>query len=252
MDGDGLDPWRLAAILLGPITGSFIGLVSLRLPAGRTVLWGRSHCDACGRTLGLIDLVPIVSFVAMGGRCRTCRAPIPRRYLLLELGALSVGAVAAVADTGPLALAGAIFGWGLLAAAVIDGEHFWLPDQVTLPFGVLGLVAACLVPELDLASALAGAAAGFLSLWLLAYLYRRIRGVDGLGGGDQRLFGAIGAWIGWQGLPSVLVWGCLAGLAVVVGTILSGRGWTAERRLPFGVCLAVGAWIVWFMGPIGA
>lgn len=251
MYGDDLDPWRLAAVLLGPIAGSFIGLLSLRLPAGRTVLWGRSRCGGCERTLGIVDHVPIASFLAMGGRCRTCRAPIPPRYLLLELAALSIGIMAAFVDAGPLALAGAIFGWGLMASAVIDGEHFLLPDQITLPLGVLGLVAAFLVPELDVGSALGGAAVGFIGLYLLAYLFRRIRGVEGLGGGDPRLFGAIGAWVGWQGLPSVLVSSCLAGLAVVVGAILTGRGWTAERRLPFGVFLALGAWIVWLVGPIG-
>ena len=141
---------------------------------------------------------------------------------------------------------------GLLAAAMIDGEHLWLPDQITLPLGVLGLVAAFLVPELEVHSALAGVAVGFTSLYLLAYLYRRIRGVEGLGGGDPRLSGAIGAWVGWQGLPSVLVWGCVTGLALVIGAILTGRRWSAERRLPFGVVLALGSWTVWLVGPIGA
>lgn len=247
-----IDIWRLLAVLLGPVAGSFIGLVSLRLPAGRPVVAGRSACDGCGRTLGVLDLVPLISFAALRGRCRSCGAAIPPRYPLLELAGLAVGISAALAASGPVALAGAVFGWGLLLAAAMDAEHFWLPDAVTLPLGALGLLAGLALPDLDALAGLTGAAAGFAVLWALALAYRRLRGIEGLGGGDPRLFGAIGAWVGWMGLPSVLVWGCLAGFALVAAVIISGRPWSAERRLPFGVFLAIGAWIVWLFGPIGA
>lgn len=246
-----IDIWRLLAVLLGPVAGSFIGLVSLRLPAGRPVVAGRSACDGCGRTLGVLDLVPLISFAAFRGRCRTCGAAIPSRYPMLELAGLAVGLSAALAASGPLALAGAVFGWGLLLAATLDAEHFWLPDAVTLPLGALGLLAGIALPDLNAIAGLIGAVAGFVVLWALSLAYRRLRGIEGLGGGDSRLFGAIGAWVGWMGLPSVLVWGCLAGFSLVAAVIMSGRRWGAEKRLPFGVFLAIGAWIVWVFGPIG-
>jgi len=98
---------------------------------------------------------------------------------------------------------------------------------------------------------LIGAAVGFGGLWLLAFLYRRVRGRDGLGGGDPFLLGAIGAWVGWAGLPSVLLWASAAGLAVVAAKLVLRRPVASADRLPFGVFLAVGAWMTWLYGPLG-
>ena len=243
--------WRVMAVLLGPVVGSFIGLASIRLPAGRPIILGRSVCHGCGRTLGVFDLAPILSYVVLKGRCRTCDTHIPRRYPLIELACLGVGVTAAFFHGGPLALIGALFGWGLLLAAVLDMEHYWLPDIVTLPLGALGLLAAFVVPGLDGMAAVIGAASGFCSLWLIAFAYRRLRGIDGLGSGDPRLFGAIGAWVGWAGLPKVLIWACAFGLVIVGIAIAVGSGSDRERRLPFGVFLAAGGWAVWLFGPFG-
>lgn len=247
-----IDLWRLAAVLLGPVVGSFIGLVSLRLPAGRPLVFGRSACGTCDRALGPLDLVPIFSFLILRGRCGTCGAAIPRRYPAMELGCLAIGVASAFLFPGEFALIGAAFGWALLLIATIDAEHFWLPDRLTLPLGLVGILLAAVHPDLDLRSSLIGAAVGFGSLWLLAWAYRRIRGREGLGGGDPRLFGAIGAWVGWSGLPSVLVWASIAGFSVLAATALSGKPLSSNQRLPFGTFLAVGAWIVWHFGLIGA
>ncbi len=248
--------WDLAAIVLGPVAGSFLGLISLRLPEDKTVVAGRSACGSCGRTLSPVDLVPILSFLVLRGRCRTCGGAIPRRYLMMELGCLALGVWSAFAFDGPMALVSAVFGWWLLILAVIDGEHFWLPDRLTLPLGAAGLIQAVafsLVGQTPFTwvDNLIGAAAGFTALWLVALGYKRLRGREGLGGGDPILLGSIGAWVGWQGLPSVVVWAGLAGLSVVSATALLRQSVTAEMKLPFGVFLAVGAWFVWIFGPLG-
>lgn len=245
------DLWRWLAILLSPVAGSFIGLVSLRLPAGRGVVAGRSACEGCGRTLNPLDLVPIVSFLALRGRCRTCGTAIPRRYLVIELAALALGAWAAFAHTGPLASISAAFAWTLLLIAVVDYEHQWLPDAFTLPLAAAGLLLAILWPGRSFPAAAIGLAAGFLALWLVAFAYRRIRGREGLGDGDPRLFGALGAWVGWMGLPSVLVWACAVGLIALIGLAARGIDVRADRRIPFGTLLAIGGWLVWLYGPIG-
>ena len=247
--------WDLAPILLGPVAGSFLGLISLRMPEEKTVVKGRSACRSCGRTLSPIDLLPIISFLALRGRCRTCGGTIPRRYLMLELGCLALGVWSAFAFDGPMALVSAVFGWWLLILAVIDGEHFWLPDRLTLPLGAVGLIQAVVFSLMGVSGPwidnLIGAAAGFGALWLVAFAYKRLRGREGLGGGDPILLGAIGAWVGWQGLPSVVVWAGIAGLSVVLATVALRRSISAEARLPFGVFLAVGAWLVWIFGPLG-
>jgi len=242
-------------MVLGPVAGSFIGLLTLRLPAEKAVVAGRSACGSCGRTLGPIDLVPIISFLVLRGRCRACGGAIPRRYLAIELACLAIGVWSAAAFAGPLALLSALFGWWLLLIAVIDAEHQWLPDRLTLPLGAVGLLAGLILsrlyPGFSPVNQLIGAAAGFLSLWLVALAYRRLRGREGLGGGDPRLFGAIGAWVGWMGLPSVLVWAGLAGLSVVLATWVLRRSVAGDQRLPFGTFLAAGAWLVWIFGPLG-
>ncbi len=248
--------WDIAAILLGPAAGSFLGLVSLRLPSDRQIVAGRSACGHCGRTLSPVDLVPILSFLALRGRCRTCGGAIPRRYLMMELGCLALGVWSAFAFDGPMAVVSALFGWWLLVIAVIDGEHFWLPDRLTLPLLVVGLIQAVAFSLTGLQAApwihnLIGAAAGFAALWLVAFAYRKLRGREGLGGGDPILLGAIGAWVGWQGLPSVVVWAGIAGLSVVLATAALRRSVSAETKLPFGVFLAIGAWLVWIFGPLG-
>lgn len=238
--------------LLGLIVGSFVGLLSVRLPQGEGVLWGRSHCRACGRTLPPWSLVPVLSYLAQRARCPTCRGSVPARYPLMELGCGAIGAWAAIAQPAlPGALLTALLGWQLLLLAVIDGEHFWLPDRLTLPLLSTGLGAALVLDQANLRDSLAGAGLGFFTLWALALAYRRLRGREGLGGGDPYLLGAIGAWVGWLGLPSVLLWASAAGLSLVLARRLSRRAVSGSDRLPFGVFLAIGAWMTWLYGPIG-
>lgn len=243
--------WVVASLVLGPAVGSFIGLLSLRLPADRPVVVSRSACAGCDRPLAVVDLVPILSFALLRARCRTCGAAIPWRYVLLETACLAVGVWAAWAIGGPQSFIGALLGWWLLLLAVIDAEHFWLPDRLTLPLAAFGLAAAYAVDASTWLDHLIGAAAGFLFCVLLAEAYRRLRGREGLGGGDARLLAAAGAWVGWAGLPSVLLWASLSGLAAVAGARLFGRRIAADDQVPFGVFLAIGIWLTWLYGPLG-
>lgn len=237
---------------LGLIAGSFIGLVSVRLPLGERIVGGRSRCRSCGRTLAPWNLVPVASYVAARGRCVGCGERVSIRYPLMELACAATGGWAAVSQPTWMAAAfTAILGWQLLLIAVVDAEHQWLPDRLTFPLLATGLAAAASLPLPTLRDSLIGAAAGFASLWLLSRAYRGLRGREGLGGGDPYLLAAIGAWTGWIGLPSVLVWAATAGLSLVVARRLTGRTVSASDRLPFGVFLGIGAWLTWLLGPIG-
>ncbi|WP_396593384.1 prepilin peptidase [Brevundimonas sp. R86498] len=240
--------------LLGLIVGSFIAAVTVRLPRDEDVVSGRSRCMSCGQTLKAWQLVPVLSWLVQRGRCGLCGAAVSPRYLLIESAGAAIGVWAAL---GPGAggwmpgVATAVLGWQLLLIALIDGENFWLPDELTLPLIATGLIGAAVLVRGWPVPQLIGAGVGFGLLWGLAALYRRVRGRDGLGGGDPILFAGAGAWVGWAGLPSVLLWACAAGLSVVL-TLRITRGRVAmSDRLPFGTFLALGIWLTWLYGPLG-
>lgn len=230
----------------GLIVGSFLGLVSLRMPAGEDVVAGRSRCGGCGRTLTWRDLVPLASYVSSRGRCRTCGSAIPARYPVLELAACGVGVWAALDATSVVgAVLSALLGWQLLLIATVDLEHLWLPDRLTLPLLATGLIAAGLIEPHTIVEAILGAVVGFVSMWSFGFFYRRLRGRDGLGGGDPILIAAGGAWVGWQNLPLSLLIASVAGIGLAMARGLSSRAVTADHRVPFGPALAAGLWLTW-------
>lgn len=231
-----------AGFVLGALIGSFIATLVLRWPQGRSVIAGRSHCDVCGKILGPVELVPLLSFALSKGRCRSCRAPIDRRHFWVELAAATIGAISFALVPGWQGLAGALFGWVLLTLALLDAEHFWLPDKLTLPLLLAGLV---IMNEPPLIHRLIGAAAGYAALALIALGYHAARGREGLGGGDPKLLAAIGAWLGWQALPFVLLAASLAGLGWAGIAALRGRAMSGQDRLPLGTLMAVTAWPIW-------
>lgn len=193
------------------------------------------------------ELVPVLSYLALRGRCATCRAAIPPGHLVAELACALVGATAfAVAAPAP-ALAGALFGWTLVALALLDAGHFWLPDRLTLPLAGFGFAVSAAGAGVPIRDSLAGAAAGYASLALIAWGYRAMRGREGLGGGDPKLFGAIGAWLGWAMLPLVLLLASLAGLASVALHRVRGQRVSGTDRLALGTLLALAAWPVWLI-----
>jgi len=238
------------AILASPFIGSFIGLVAVRLPDRRPIIAGRSACDHCGVGLKAFDLVPIASWLVLRGRCRSCRSTIDHTHPISELAAIIVAAWAAVTVAPSVVWLSVLFGWALLAVSLIDLEHLFIPDKLTIPLGCVGVVAASFMDRQTVTDHLLGAVAGFLALWLVAVAYSRFRGRPGLGGGDPKLFAAIGAWVTWQGLPTVLLYASLTGLLYAILLSIMGHAISRSTRMPFGPHLALGGWLVWLYGPL--
>jgi leader peptidase (prepilin peptidase)/N-methyltransferase len=245
---DGETGLVLLIALAAPCIGSFLCLLADRLPAGSGAALGRSRCESCAVRLRWFELMPIASWIAQRGRCRRCNAPIGWPALGAELAGLAIALWALAALPERAWLAGLAFGWTLLLLSLIDLRTMRLPDLLTLPLIGGGLLAASSLSPERLPEHAIGAAAGFLSLAALALLYRRARGRTGLGGGDAKLFAAIGAWVGWTGLPSALL---VAGVAGLLHAAWRGRGTLrAGDRIPFGPALALGGWIVWLHGAL--
>jgi leader peptidase (prepilin peptidase)/N-methyltransferase len=147
---------------------------------------------------------------------------------------------------GAAGAAGAVFGWLLLTLAALDVAEFWLPDALTGMLALAGLASITIAPP-AWPDRLIGAAAGFGSLWLIGFAYRRLRGREGLGGGDPKLLGAIGLWVGWAMLPFVVLLACLVGLGSVLAAMARGKRVTAADRLPLGALMAIAAYPVWLV-----
>ena len=245
----------IAAIVtggLGLLIGSFLAAVSLRLPGDEDVVAAPSRCRGCERPLRPWEMVPVVSWLALRARCARCGQRISPRYPLIEIGAAVLGVWAALHGADGLAIAaGAVLAWQLLLIAVVDAENFWLPDVLTWPLAATGVLFALAEGWQAALWRAAAVAAGFVGLWLAGWLYKRVRGREGLGGGDPFLFAGAGAWVGLTGLPSVLLWASAVGLSVVFAQLVVRRKVAATDRLPFGVFLAVGIWLTWLYGPLG-
>lgn len=239
--------------LLGLIFGSFIAAVTVRMPRDEDIVLARSHCMSCGQPLKPWHLVPVLSWLLQRGRCAMCGAVVSPRYILIECAAAALGVWAALAGTGDLiwTIATAALGWQLLLIALIDAENFWLPDELTLPLIASGLIASAVLASGWPIPQIIGAIAGFAGLWLIALAYQRLRGRQGMGSGDPILFAGVGAWVGWQGLPTALLWACAAGFSIVLTFLITRRGVSATDRLPFGSFLAIGLWLTWLYGPLG-
>lgn len=230
----------LLGALLGLVVGSFLSTLIVRWPEGRS-LSGRSACDHCGARLDVRDLIPLLSFAWLGGRCRACGAPISRLHPAIEAASALIGAAALAAAPGAAGWLGALFGWGVVALAILDSRHFWLPDRLTLPLLALGLAAGpAPARERLLAAALAGG-----GLLLVRFAYQRLRGREGLGLGDVKLGAAIGAWLSPFLLPPLLLGASLLGILVAARQPRGGA-------VPFGACLGVAAWGLWLWSALQA
>lgn len=238
--------------VLGGIVGSFLGVVIERVPAmleddsGKVnLLFPGSHCPDCQHTLAWWENIPLLSWCLLRGRCRVCRSAIPFRILLVEL--LSAFAFAAAAWWSPSepVLFGVLILWcGLLPLTVIDARHSLLPDSLTLPLMWAGLLFHTLFHTLPLTDALYGAAAGYLSLWLLYWGFRLATGREGLGYGDFKLLAALGAWCGWQSLPTIVLLAGMGGIAAyIVFSVLRKN----NQQMPFGPYLSVAGIVVFIL-----
>jgi leader peptidase (prepilin peptidase)/N-methyltransferase len=269
----------IVAGLLGLVVGSFLNVVAYRVPImlERTwraqceelkseappqqvtsserfnLWWPPSACPACRAPIRAHDNVPVVSFLVLKGRCASCGAKISPRYPIVEAlaGVLAITVVAVLGPT-PQAVAALGFTWTLLALTLIDLDRQLLPDSMTLPLLWVGL----LVNTLDggaglyasLQSSVIGAVAGYLALWSLYHLFKLVTGKEGMGYGDFKLFAAIGAWLGWQALPMVILLSAAVGSIVGIGLIVF-RGRSSQIPIPFGPYLAAAGWITLLWGP---
>lgn len=260
----------LAVALVGLVVGSFLNVVIHRLPKimerewqaqaaelrGETVAAGarfnlatpRSHCPHCGHPIGVLENIPLFSYVVLRGRCRHCRAPISARYPVVEAGSALLSALAAWHFGFSVATLGALlFVWTMLALACIDFDCQLLPDDLTLPLLWLGLLFNLDGHFTDLSSAVLGAVAGYLLLWSVYWVFRLVTGKEGMGHGDFKLLAAIGAWVGWQLLPLTILLSSLAGALVGLGLIrFAGHG--RNTPIPFGPWLALAGVIALFWG----
>lgn len=244
--------WLCAAFVAGTVAGSFLNVLVHRLPVMArgedpelTLCSPRSRCPHCGQTIRFRHLVPILSYLALRGRCASCKASISLRYPVLELaaGLLAVGVVAST-DSLLEASACAVLGWGLLALSLIDWQARLLPDLLVYPLLWLGLLVNTYGLFTPLHEAVIGAAAGYLSLWLLNQLFYFLRKEPGMGYGDFKMFAACGAWLGWTVLP----WIAFAASMLTLLLWLARRIWNhGERALPFGPALALAlfGFLIW-------
>jgi leader peptidase (prepilin peptidase)/N-methyltransferase len=238
-------PWLWLAI--GLVLGSFFNVCIHRLPRGEPLAWPGSRCPSCGHGLSWFENVPVVSYLALKGRCSKCREPISVRYPIVELATGLFFVAAAVTFEPAWLLASRLtFGSALIVLFAIDLEHHLLPNVITLP-GIAAGLAFSLFAEPGFAASLAGAAAGGGVLFLMAEAYYRVRGEEGLGMGDVKMLGMIGAFLGWKLMLLTLVLASMLGSIVGVSVLLSGRG-DLKYALPFGTFLSLGAFVAAFHG----
>jgi leader peptidase (prepilin peptidase)/N-methyltransferase len=263
-------PWAAAAF--GLCAGSFLNVVIHRLPKMMEREWReqcaelageappprerynlvvpRSRCPACGHWIGALENIPLVSYLALRGRCSACGARIALKYPLVELAAGIAGGYSAWRfGFGFAALGAALFVWTTIALAVIDQETGFLPDDLTLPLMWAGIVLNVWGAFVPLAEAVIGAAAGYLSLWTVYWCFKLATGKEGMGYGDFKMNAAVGAFLGWKMLPLVILISSVVGLAFGVLQMLAARRrWDANFRFHFGPYLAIAGVVALFWG----
>lgn len=221
--------------ILGAIWGSFVAALFVRWPRGESIMHGRSHCDACGKTLQAHELVPLLSYLIQRGKCRSCAEPIAPSNPLIEFSSTCLGLAAALLFAGYASLAAALFFWLLLPLALLDWKHLWLPDSLILSLAISGLFLGEYVSSAPLDARLIGGAAGFAALQGIRLGYRKWKGADGMGGGDPKLLGAIGLWTGWQAIPVIVM--LASTLGIVWFLIVARSRYLDGIRLPLGTLL---------------
>jgi leader peptidase (prepilin peptidase)/N-methyltransferase len=264
------DVFPAAGGLVGLMVGSFLNVVIHRLPRMMEHEWQcqcaelrgeaapqgealsltrpRSRCPACGHAISALENIPLVSWLFLRGKCSECRAAISVRYPLVEAATGLLTAFAAVHfGFGPSALGAILLIWSLIALTFIDLDTTYLPDAITLPLLWGGLLFNLGGTYTDLSSAVIGAVAGYLTLWLVYWGFKLITSKEGMGHGDFKLLAALGAWMGWQMLPLIILFSSVVG-AVVGGLLilLAKRG--REVPIPFGPSLAIAGLLALFWG----
>jgi len=240
--------WVVFAAIFGSTIGSFLNVCIYRLPRRESIVWPRSACPHCRRNLAWYENLPIVSYIWLRGRCRTCRGAISIRYPIVE--ALTAAMFAGAAwYYGPsiLLVSRLVFGCALIVLFAIDLEHHLLPNAITLPGIVAGFLFS-FVTDPGWTASLVGIVFGGGLLYTIAEAYYRIRHEEGLGMGDVKMLAMIGAFIGWQLTLLTLMTASLAGSVIGLGLLATGRG-SMKYALPFGTFLALGAAFAAVLGP---
>jgi leader peptidase (prepilin peptidase) / N-methyltransferase len=234
--------------LLGLAVGSFLNVCIYRLPRRESLTWPGSHCTACNRPLSWFENLPLLSWLALRGRCRTCHAPISAVYPIVEAvtGAVFVAAFLVYGLTALLVVR-LLFACALIVLFAIDLRHQILPNPITLPGLAVGLVCSLFLPP-GWRGALAGALFGGLFPWLIAEAYLRLRGREGMGMGDFKMLAMAGAFLGWPMIYIVVMLACVLGVVIGGGALLVMRR-SAATRIPFGTFIAVAAMAAVFAGP---
>jgi leader peptidase (prepilin peptidase)/N-methyltransferase len=261
----------VCALVLGLLVGSFLNVVIYRLPIMLNRDWKaqsremlalpaepdtttfnlmlpHSRCPHCAHKIRPWENLPVVSYLFLGGKCSSCKAPISKRYPIVELACGLISAfIAWHFGFGWQAAAMLVLAWGLLAMSLIDADHQLLPDALVLPLLWLGLIVNTFGLFTDLHDALWGAVAGYMSLWLVFWLFKLVTGKEGMGYGDFKLLAMLGAWGGWQILPLTILLSSLVG-AVLGLIMLRLRNASTATPIPFGPYLAIAGWIALLWG----
>ncbi len=267
-------PWLfvLSTGVLGLVVGSFLNVVIHRLPRMMQRDWRaqcrellelpdesaeplrfnllvpRSRCPHCGHGITALENIPLLSYLALKGKCSACGARISPRYPAVELlTALLSMTVAAHFGFGWISAAALVLTWALIALTFIDFDHQLLPDSITLPLLWCGLLLSLSGVFVDSHSAIIGAAAGYLTLWAVYWLFKWVTGKEGMGQGDFKLLALLGAWLGWQALPVVILLSSLVGAVVGLCMVLF-LGRDKNIPIPFGPYLAAAGWLALIWG----
>ena len=253
----------IVTVVFSLLIGSFLNVVIVRLPRqihwqwekdeqGAApppgIAWPPSHCPSCGHALSWWENLPLLSYLLLRGRCRACGTGISLRYPLVE-ALTALLSLVVVVTMGPqwLTIAALMLTWALIALAFIDLEHFLLPDRITLPLLAAGLLVNAIGGFTDPLSAVIGAVSGYGLLWAVYHAYRALTGREGFGYGDFKLLGALGAFLGWQLLPLIILLSAGVGAIIGIALILLRRHQRSEP-LPFGPFLAGAGWLALLWG----
>jgi leader peptidase (prepilin peptidase) / N-methyltransferase len=256
---------------LGLVVGSFLNVVIYRLPLMMESRWRRdccellevehekqdahlnlatpnSHCPVCKTAIKPWQNIPVLSYLLLRGKCGNCATPISPRYPFLELvTGLMTLSLAWFFDLSPALLGAALLTWLLIVLTVIDIDHQLLPDDITLPLLWMGLLFNLSATYVSLSDAVIGAMAGYLILWSIYWIFRLLTGKEGMGYGDFKLLAALGAWLGWQALPLIILLSSLVGAVCGIALmIIKRRG--KDIPIPFGPYLAMAGWIALLWG----
>jgi leader peptidase (prepilin peptidase) / N-methyltransferase len=249
----------LIAFFFGAIVGSFLNVCIHRLPKHESVVWPASHCPSCAGPIAVYDNIPILSYFFLGGRCRTCRALISPRYPIIELAnGVGYGIILWQFGLGWPSAAYALLFSALLVISAIDLSHQIIPDRITLPGIVLGLLCASMILPVGLLDSVLGVLVGGGLLWALAWASPYLFGREGMGGGDIKLLAMIGAFLGWKPVLLTIMVGALVGSVIGLG-LIALKVMRRDQYLPFGPFLALGAVVslffyrellTWYLGLI--